>query len=103
MMKLTIFACLVASAAAFAPSSQVRALRAAPVMMNLAPQTAPVRAISGAATAATVPAPALALEAGDLVLPVGGLTVLLTFILSLVIGYTVLGDGPANPTRKDGY
>merc|ERR1740127_372521 len=99
-MKLTIFACLVASAAAFAPSSQVRALRAAPVMMNLAPQTAPVRAISGAATA---PAPALALEAGDLVLPVGGLTVLLTFILSLVIGYTVLGDGPANPTRKDGY
>ena len=44
--------------------------------------------------------PALALDAGDLVLPVGGLTTLLVFVLSLVIGYTVLGDGPANPTRK---
>lgn len=61
------------SQAAFAPSSQVRALRAAPVMMNLAPQTAPVRALSGAATAAiafsaAVPAPALALEVRPTVL-----------------------------------
>ena len=47
----------------------------------------------------TTAAPAMALEAGDLVLPGGGLVILLTFVLSFVIGYTVLGDGPANPNK----
>ena len=96
--------------AAFAPHTAPRLAtvaraRVAPVMAA-APSGDLVRPRALAAAAAfAVPTlatatPALALDAGDLVLPVGGLTTLLVFVLSLVIGYTVLGDGPANPTRK---
>ena len=37
---------------------------------------------------------------GDLILPVGGLALLLTGVLAGIIGYTTIGDGPANPAKK---
>ena len=92
------------SQAAFVPNARLAPIArqaAAPVMAM--PKGELVRPIASAAIALPTlmaATPALALDANDLVLPVGSLTVLLTFILSLVIGYTVLGDGPANPTRK---
>ena len=74
----------------------------APVMAVQVGDIVRPRVIASAALAVPTLAaatPALALDTNDLILPVGGLTVLLTFILSFVIGYTVLGDGPANPTK----
>ena len=51
---------------------------------------------------ACAPAPALAagLSSGDLILPVGGLTLLLTGVVAGSLGYTTIGDGPANPKNR---
>eukprot|EP00629_Pelagomonadales_sp_RCC1024_P005590 CAMPEP_0119267326 /NCGR_PEP_ID=MMETSP1329-20130426/5520_1 /TAXON_ID=114041 /ORGANISM="Genus nov. species nov., Strain RCC1024" /LENGTH=92 /DNA_ID=CAMNT_0007267247 /DNA_START=46 /DNA_END=324 /DNA_ORIENTATION=+ len=91
-MKLT-FAALVGGAAALVPPAR----KAAPVV---APVAKPVAAAVAAAVAAPLPAMAADLSAGDLILPVGGLTLLLTGVIAGILGYTTIGDGPANPAQK---
>ena len=55
---------------------------------------------AAAAAVAAAPLPAMAVDAGDLILPVGGLTLLLTGVIAGILGYTTIGDGPANPKNK---
>ena len=52
------------------------------------------------ATLARTPALAAVLSSGDLILPVGGLTLLLTGVVAGILGYTTIGDGPANPKNR---
>ena len=59
-----------------------------------------VPAFAAAAAVAAAPLPAMALDAGDLILPVGGLTLLLTGVIAGILGYTTIGDGPANPKNR---
>ena len=68
--------------------------RAAAVAPTKLPQFA------AAAAVAAAPLPAMAVDAGDLILPVGGLTLLLTGVIAGILGYTTIGDGPANPKNK---
>ena len=56
--------------------------------------------VAAAAAVAAAPLPAMAVDAGDLILPVGGLTLLLTGVIAGILGYTTIGDGPANPKNK---
>jgi len=90
-MKLSI-ALLASGAAALAPNVQ-RATQLASAVPK-----API----AAAVVAAAPAPALAagLSSGDLILPVGGLTLLLTGVVAGILGYTTIGDGPANPKNR---
>ena len=60
----------------------------------------PQFAAAAAAAVAAAPLPAMAVDAGDLILPVGGLTLLLTGVIAGILGYTTIGDGPANPKNK---
>ena len=60
-------------------------------------QTFAVQTPDGRMLNVTVPA---GLSAGDLVLPVGGLTLLLTGVVAGILGYTTIGDGPANPKNR---
>ena len=93
-MKLSI-ALLASGAAALAPN-----LNRATQLASAVPK-APIAAATAAVVAA-VPAPALAagLSSGDLILPVGGLTLLLTGVIAGILGYTTIGDGPANPKNR---
>lgn len=88
------FALLVGGATALAPNVQRAAQLASAVPK-------PVAAAAVAAVAA-VPAPVFAasLSAGDLILPVGSLTLLLTGVVAGILGYTTIGDGPANPKNR---
>ena len=91
-MKLSI-ALLASGAAALAPN-----INRATQLASSVPKAAPVVA----AVVAAAPAPALAagLSSGDLILPVGGLTLLLTGVIAGILGYTTIGDGPANPKNR---
>ena len=60
----------------------------------------PQFAAAAAAAVAAAPLPAMAVDAGDLILPVGGLTLLLTGVIAGILGYTTIGDGPANPKNR---
>merc|ERR1719352_1578122 len=71
-------------------------------LFHVDPKTPPPPLFFVAAAVAAGPAPALAadLSGGDLILPVGGLTLLLTGVIAGIIGYTTIGDGPANPKNR---
>mmetsp|Transcript_12293 Transcript_12293/g.37013 ORF Transcript_12293/g.37013 Transcript_12293/m.37013 type:complete len:93 (+) Transcript_12293:1160-1438(+) len=91
-MKSFTAAALLSSAAALAPIAR----RAAPLASVASKAPAAIAAVAVAAA----PLNAGALSTGDLILPVGGLTLLLTGVLAGIIGYTTIGDGPANPANK---
>lgn len=61
-------------------------------------------AAAAAVAVAQAPLPALAagVSASDLILPVGSLTLLLTGVVAGILGYTTIGDGPANPKNRKG-
>jgi hypothetical protein len=71
-------------------------------LFHVDPKTPPPPLFFVAAAVAAAPAPALAadLSGGDLILPVGSLTLLLTGVIAGIIGYTTIGDGPANPKNR---
>ena len=92
-MKLSM-ALLASGAAALAPNIQ-RATQLASAVPK-----APIAAAAAVVAAAPAPALAAGLSAGDLILPVGGLTLLLTGVVAGILGYTTIGDGPANPKNR---
>ena len=92
-MKLSI-ALLASGAAALAPNVQ-RATQLATAVPK-----APLAAAAAVVAAAPAPALAAGLSSGDLILPVGGLTLLLTGVIAGILGYTTIGDGPANPKNR---
>ena len=92
-MKLSI-ALLASGAAALAPNVQ-RATQLASAVPK-----APIAAAAAVVAAAPAPALAAGLSSGDLILPVGGLTLLLTGVIAGILGYTTIGDGPANPKNR---
>ncbi|KAH8049636.1 hypothetical protein JL720_15543 [Aureococcus anophagefferens] len=67
--------------------------RAAAVAPTKLPQFA------AAAAVAAAPLPAMAVDAGDLILPWAA-SRLLTGVIAGILGYTTIGDGPANPKNK---
>ena len=92
-MKLSI-ALLASGAAALAPN-----LNRATQLATAVPK-APLAAAAAVVAAAPAPALAAGLSSGDLILPVGGLTLLLTGVIAGILGYTTIGDGPANPKNR---
>ena len=92
-MKLSM-ALLASGAAALAPNVQ-RATQLASAVPK-----APIAAAAAVVAAAPAPALAAGLSSGDLILPVGGLTLLLTGVVAGILGYTTIGDGPANPKNR---
>ena len=92
-MKLSM-ALLASGAAALAPNVQ-RATQLASAVPK-----APIAAAAAVVAAAPAPALAAGLSSGDLILPVGGLTLLLTGVIAGILGYTTIGDGPANPKNR---
>ena len=92
-MKLSV-ALLASGAAALAPNVQ-RATQLASAVPK-----APIAAAAAVVAAAPAPALAAGLSSGDLILPVGGLTLLLTGVIAGILGYTTIGDGPANPKNR---
>ena len=92
-MKLSI-ALLASGAAALAPN-----LNRATQLASAVPK-APIAAAAAVVAAAPAPALAAGLSSGDLILPVGGLTLLLTGVIAGILGYTTIGDGPANPKNR---
>ena len=93
-MKLSI-ALLASGAAALAPN-----LQRATQLASAAVPKAPIAAAAAVVAAAPAPALAAGLSSGDLILPVGGLTLLLTGVVAGILGYTTIGDGPANPKNR---
>ena len=93
IMKLSM-ALLASGAAALAPNVQ-RATQLASAVPK-----APIAAAAAVVAAAPAPALAAGLSSGDLILPVGGLTLLLTGVVAGILGYTTIGDGPANPKNR---
>ena len=92
-MKLSM-ALLASGAAALAPNVQ-RATQLATAVPK-----APLAAAAAVVAAAPAPALGAGLSSGDLILPVGGLTLLLTGVIAGILGYTTIGDGPANPKNR---
>lgn len=83
-----------AVSALVAPAARA-ALKSARVSPSLAPFAAAVAPMLVAA-----PAFAADLKVVDLILPVGGLSLLLTGVIVGILGYTTIGAGPANPKNR---